>query len=42
MSLPYTADLEDIRWDPRTRWPATEAFKDAKNIPEALKKQLGL
>ncbi|MFM9102671.1 MAG: pentapeptide repeat-containing protein [Cyanobium sp.] len=36
------ADLEGIEWDEQTIWPNRSKFQGAKNIPEALKKQLGL
>jgi uncharacterized protein YjbI with pentapeptide repeats len=36
------ADLENVRWDKETQWPGNEAFVGAKNIPKALKKELGL
>ncbi len=36
------ADLKDVNWDGTTRWPGPESFKDTKNIPPDLKKQLGL
>jgi hypothetical protein len=38
----FGADLSGIRWDEKTQWPAPDHFKDAKNIPPELKKQLGL
>jgi uncharacterized protein YjbI with pentapeptide repeats len=36
------ANFENIQWDGQTSWPSADRFKGAKNIPEALKKQLGL
>lgn len=36
------ANLERIKWSPSTKWPAKNMFKGAKNIPPALKIQLGL
>lgn len=37
------ANLEKINWDEKTQWPLDRSrFQGAKNIPEALKKQLGL
>jgi uncharacterized protein YjbI with pentapeptide repeats len=36
------ADLADIQWDVKTDWPSRDGFYRAKNIPVALKKQLGL
>ena len=36
------ANLENVQWDDKTTWPSADRFKGAKNIPEALKKQLGL
>ena len=36
------ADLRGVMWDEKTTWPPASGFKSAKNIPEALKKQLGL
>nr|WP_242028139.1 pentapeptide repeat-containing protein [Pseudanabaena sp. FACHB-2040] len=36
------ADLRDITWDDKTQWPSPKFLKGAKNIPKALKKQLGL
>jgi hypothetical protein len=36
------ADLEDIKWDEKTQWPDRSNFVGSKNIPEALKKKLGL
>ena len=36
------ANLENIKWDEQTSWPDLSSFKGARNIPEALKKQLGL
>ncbi len=36
------ADLQDLVWDKETKWPEPSFFEGAKNIPNALKKQLGL
>jgi uncharacterized protein YjbI with pentapeptide repeats len=36
------ADLLSIIWDKKTLWPARSAFLTAKNIPDALRKELGL
>jgi uncharacterized protein YjbI with pentapeptide repeats len=36
------ADLSGVLWDDKTEWPDKAAFKDAMNIPPALKKQQGL
>jgi hypothetical protein len=36
------ADLKDIKWNSKTVWPHKNAFTDAKNIPEELKKELGI
>ncbi len=36
------ANLEEVTWDEKTSWPSPDRFEGAKNIPEALKKQLGL
>jgi len=36
------ADLEDIQWDPKTVWLDKSAFAKAINIPEELKKELGI
>lgn len=36
------ANLDEVRWDKNTKWPDKSAFKNAKNIPHELKKQLGL
>ena len=36
------ADLKDIKWNSKTTWPDKSAFTDAKNIPEELKKELGI
>ena len=36
------ANLENIKWDEQTSWPDRSSFEGARNIPEALKKQLGL
>lgn len=36
------ANLSGVRWTEETEWPNKEAFKNARNIPPELKKQLGL
>jgi uncharacterized protein YjbI with pentapeptide repeats len=36
------AEFDGIKWDKETRWPGPEAFKDARNLSEALRQQLGL
>ena len=36
------ADLENIIWDEETRWDNVQGLKIARNLPEALKEQLGL
>lgn len=36
------AELQDIKWNSETVWPDKIAFTDAKNIPENLKKELGI
>ena len=36
------ANLENIQWDEQTKWPDRSNFVGAENIPEDLKKQLGL
>jgi uncharacterized protein YjbI with pentapeptide repeats len=36
------ANLEDIQWNSETVWPDKSAFAKAKNIPEELKKELGI
>jgi hypothetical protein len=36
------ADLDVLIWDEKTIWPNPNKFQGARNIPEALKKQLGL
>jgi hypothetical protein len=36
------ADLQDLTWDKETKWPEPSFFEGAKNIPNALKKQLEL
>jgi hypothetical protein len=38
----FMADLMDLEWDEQTTWPSHNRFKGATNIPETLKKQLGL
>jgi hypothetical protein len=35
-------NFEGVRWDEKTSWPSVDNFEGAKNIPPALKKQLGL
>jgi uncharacterized protein YjbI with pentapeptide repeats len=36
------AGLGDIQWDEKTQWPDNIRFHNAKDVPEDLKKQLGL
>lgn len=36
------AYLKDVKWNEETKWPGRSSFAGAKNIPEALRKQLGL
>ncbi|MGJ3253322.1 MAG: NACHT domain-containing protein [Elainellaceae cyanobacterium] len=36
------ADLENISWDEDTNWNNVQGLETAKNLPEALKRQLGL
>jgi uncharacterized protein YjbI with pentapeptide repeats len=36
------ANLINIKWDENTQWPAPEEVAKARNIPEALKQQLGI
>ena len=36
------ANLKEIIWDSETTWPDKSAFISAKNIPEDLKKELGI
>ncbi|NEQ45640.1 MAG: pentapeptide repeat-containing protein [Leptolyngbya sp. SIOISBB] len=36
------ADLSNIKWDEDTQWPAPEEVAKARNIPDALKQQLGI
>ena len=36
------ANLKDIKWDSETVWPDKSVFVNAKNIPEELKKELGI
>ncbi|HEY9744080.1 MAG TPA: hypothetical protein V6C90_26620 [Coleofasciculaceae cyanobacterium] len=36
------ADLENIFWDENTNWEDVRGLETAKNVPEALKQQLGL
>ena len=36
------ADLRDIEWDSKTVSPGKRSFANAKNIPEELKKELGI
>jgi len=36
------ADLKNIRWDEETNWSDVIGLETAKNVPEALRKQLGL
>ncbi|WP_375469745.1 pentapeptide repeat-containing protein [uncultured Nostoc sp.] len=35
-------DRGDIRWDKNTKWDEVKGLDTAKNVPEALKQQLGL
>lgn len=35
-------DLEEVKWDDKTTWPSRDRFQGAKNIPEALREELGL
>ena len=36
------ANLADIQWDSRTTWPDKSQFNNTRNIPEELKKELGI
>jgi uncharacterized protein YjbI with pentapeptide repeats len=36
------SNLENIKWDSKTKWPDKSAFANAENIPEELKKELGI
>ena len=36
------ANLEDITWDEHTIWDGVEGLETARNVPEQLKRQLGL
>jgi uncharacterized protein YjbI with pentapeptide repeats len=36
------ANFEKIKWDVKTQWPNRSLFEGATNVPDALKKQLGL
>jgi uncharacterized protein YjbI with pentapeptide repeats len=36
------ADMKGVRWNPATVWPARKCFEAARNIPEDLKRKLGL
>ncbi|MEB3191354.1 MAG: pentapeptide repeat-containing protein [Snowella sp.] len=36
------ANLKDIRWDQETNWQGVKGLDTAKNVPDALKQQLGL
>ncbi|HHP7246004.1 MAG TPA: pentapeptide repeat-containing protein, partial [Elainellaceae cyanobacterium] len=36
------ANLQDITWDEETDWSDVRGLDDAINVPEALKRQLGL
>lgn len=36
------ADLKGVEWDAGTRWPIGDNFMGARNIPDALKQELGL
>jgi Caspase domain/Pentapeptide repeats (8 copies) len=35
-------DLKNVKWDEKTQWQDIQGWDKAKNIPPALKKQLGL
>ncbi|MEM7769241.1 MAG: pentapeptide repeat-containing protein [Cyanobacteria bacterium P01_A01_bin.37] len=35
-------DLQDIQWNQDTNWEGVQGLDTAKNVPEALKQQLGL
>jgi uncharacterized protein YjbI with pentapeptide repeats len=37
-----SANLKNIKWNSETKWPDKEAFANARNIPEELRKQLDL
>ncbi len=36
------ANLRDVRWNESTIWPDLRMFKEARNIPEALRNKLGI
>lgn len=36
------ANLEDVKWDEQTIWPSRVSFEGVINIPEPLKKNLGI
>ncbi len=36
------ANFEKIKWDVKTQWPNRSLFEGATNVPDALKKELGL
>ncbi len=36
------ADLRGVKWDAKTHWPERSKVKNAKNIPQKLKLQLGV
>ncbi|MDX2229149.1 MAG: pentapeptide repeat-containing protein [Leptolyngbyaceae cyanobacterium bins.349] len=36
------ANLSDITWDTNTQWAEVKGLETARNVPEALKRQLGL
>ncbi len=38
----YRANLKNISWNEQTNWKNVTGWKTARNIPEALKQQLGL
>ncbi len=38
----FEVDLKDIKWNSKTVWPDKSKFANAQNIPEELKKELGI
>jgi uncharacterized protein YjbI with pentapeptide repeats len=38
----WYADFAGIQWDGETRWPSSDKFRYAKNIPSALQEKLGI
>ncbi len=36
------ANLQDISWDEQTNWEGVQGLETAVNVPEALKRQLGM